>query len=209
VCADDRAGHLFVIGNGFRRSNPSFDRILGNSMFLKEGIRLNVVIYRGTNPVDLAVAEMAAINRGARLMRRAFNKTILTTSSAVQPGLATADVLVIEAQPQLDDFAIESLADEWNMAIDDFTRRGGIVIVLDAPSTVNHGTARVLGNLMSLSRAEATGTLASVTAAGDQAVGRVPLTFALGDSVGYRSTSYVDAATTDTGAVIVAHRTVQ
>src|SRR5206468_231841 len=103
VCADDRAGHFFVIGNSFRRSNPAFDRVLANAMFLREAIRLHVVFYRGTTPLDVAVASVTAANRAARAVRRAYTKTIVTDSAQVQAALATADVLVIEAQPQLDD----------------------------------------------------------------------------------------------------------
>jgi hypothetical protein len=142
------------------------------------------------------------------MLHRTVTKTVITSSAAVQTSLPTTDVLVIEAQPQLDDFGLASLANEWQMVLDDFTRGGGIVIVMDAPSTKNHGTAQVLGALMPLSQAPV-GTIGNVNAPGDQAVGRVPLMFALAESVGYVGpTGFSDAATSDSGAVLVAHRSV-
>jgi hypothetical protein len=209
VCADSRAGHMFVIGNSFRKSNPSWDRMLANALFLREKTTaLNVLVYRGTNGNDFNTGELNAISRGATLMHRTFTKTVITNSAAVQTSLPTADVLVIEAQPQLSDAALAGLADEWSLPIDDFTRNGGTVIVLDAPSTANHGTAQVLGALMPL-RQVAVGTIASVSAYADDATARVPLTFALAESVGYAPSTFVDGAMTDSGAVVVSHRTVQ
>lgn len=209
VCADDRAGHIFAIGNSYRKSNPSWDRILGNALFLKENAKVNVLLYRGTAAVDYNSGAANALARAATMMHRAYTRTVITNSAAVQVSLQTMDVLVIEPQPQLDNVTLASLADEWRQPIDDFTRRGGIVIVLDAPSAKNSGTQQVLGSLMPLTRGPAVGTIASVTNAGDQATGRVPLTFALAESVGYAPSAFVDGAASDTGAVLVAHRVVE
>src|SRR5256885_16534001 len=44
TCADDRAGHMFVVGNSYLKSNPSWDRVLGNAMFLKESPKGNVLV---------------------------------------------------------------------------------------------------------------------------------------------------------------------
>ncbi len=209
VCPDDRAGHIFAIGNSYRLSNPALDRVLGNALFLKEGKKLNAVIFRGTAPSDIVAGTSKAIVRTSLVMKRQVKMIVVANSAALQIALPTADVLVIEAQPQLADETLGSLANEWNLPIDDFTRRGGVVIVLDGPSTTNHGTVQVLGNLMPLVTGVAPGTIASINAVNDQAVGRVPLTFALASSVGYGPSGYIDAAISETGAIIVAHRTVQ
>ena len=209
VCADDRAGHIFVIGNSYRKSNPSWDRMLGNALFLKENAKVNVLVYRGTATTDYNSGTANAIARAATMLHRSYTRTVITSSSAVQTSLPTMDVLVIEAQPQLDNVSLASLANEWSLPIDDFTRRGGIVVVLDAPSTKNAGTQQVLGSLMPLTRSASVGTIASVTNAGDQATGRVPLTFALAESVGYAASSFIDGAASDSGAVLVSHRVVE
>lgn len=208
VCADDRAGHIFVVGNSYRKSNPSWDRVLGNAVFLKESAKVNVLVYRGTAGADYNTGASNAIGRAATIMHRTAGKTIIANSAAVQTSLPTMDVFVVEAQAQLDDAALAALADEWSLPIDDFTRRGGIVVVTDAPSTKNHGTAQVLGGVMPLTQQAPVGTLGTVAVANDQAVGRVPLTFALAESVGYAPSGFVDAATTDSGAVVVVHRNV-
>jgi hypothetical protein len=201
---------MFVVGNSYLKSNPSWDRVLGNAMFLKESTKVNVLVYRGTAAAALNTGAQAALGRAATMLHRTIVKTTITSSAAVQTSLPAMDVLVIEAQPQLDDFGLGSLANEWSMVLDDFTRGGGIVIVMDAPSAKNHGTAQVLGQLMPMHETTSLGTLGTVAAANDQAVGRVPLMFALADSVGYAAPSgFIDAAVSDTGAVLVAHRSVE
>ena len=209
VCADDRAGHIFVVGNSYRKSNGAWDRVLGNALFLRETSTVNVLVYRGSAAADYNTGVTGAISRAATLMHRSFTSTVITSSSAVQTSLTGKDVLVIEPQPQLNDASLAALASEWYQPIDDFTRAGGIVIVLDAASTLNSGTQQVVSSLMPMTRAPSVGTIASVTAAGDQAMGRVTLTFALAESVGYNATSFVDGAVTDSGATLVAHRSVQ
>lgn len=206
VCADDRAGHAFVIANSFRVAVPAFDRALGNAIFLREGVP-NVLIYRGAASLEIHTATANALTRAAKILKpRTMYRTVVRNSAAVQPLLATSHVLVIEPQPQADDATLAALADEWSLPLDDFVRRGGIVIVLDAPSA-NAGTPRVLGSLMAMTRRSSTvGAVVHVAAHGDQASGRVPLMFAAGESVGYAPSGQVDVAVGDSGDVVIAHR---
>ncbi len=120
--------------------------------------------------------------------------------------LPAFDVLVVVAQPQASNEVLDGLANEWRLPIDDFLRRGGVMVVLDAPST-NAGTARVLDTVLPMTRATTTpGGIAQVSSPDGAAVGGVPLMFALGDSVGYRPSGYLDSVTSDSGDVVVAHR---
>jgi len=209
VCADDRAGHVFAIGSSFRTSTPAFDRILGNAAFLHEG-RPNVLVYRDPNtPADVHTGTQAALSRAASTMKRSMVKTVVKGSTGIQPLLPAQDVLIIEAMPNASDQYLTFLADELSLPIDDFTRRGGIVIVLDGPSENNGGTARVLGNVMPVAkRTNAPGGIGYVSAASDISTGRVPLTLALKDSVGFAASDFSDAVTSDSGDVVVIHRAV-
>src|SRR5688500_8596620 len=45
VCADDRAGHVFVIGHSYRDSSPALDRILANAALQSEKATVKVLVY--------------------------------------------------------------------------------------------------------------------------------------------------------------------
>ena len=79
VCADNRAGHIFVVGNSYRKSNPSWDRVFGNALFLKESAKVNIVVYRGTAGADYNNGVANAIVRAAALMHRTYVRMILTS----------------------------------------------------------------------------------------------------------------------------------
>jgi hypothetical protein len=206
VCADDRAGHMFVIGNSYRQPNWSLDRMLGNAIFLREGVP-NVAIYRGNASLEMHTVVSNALTRAAKILKpRTMYRYVARTSPALQVLMPTMQVIVIEPQPQEVDATLQALANEWSLVFDDFVRRGGIVIALDAPSATNAGTAQVLGALMPMTRTHAPGAQVYVTAHGDQVTGRVPLMFAPGEAVGYAPSGFTDAVTDDTGTVMVAHR---
>jgi hypothetical protein len=206
VCADDRAGHIFAIGASYRTSNPALDRVLGNAVFAREGVP-KVLFYRGGAPADIHTGTAAALTRVGQVMRRSSYRTVVTNSVAVQVYLPQNDVFIVEAQPAADDAWLTALADEWSLPIDDFLRRGGIVVVTDAPSATNTGTVRVLGVEMPMSRTTvAPGAIAYVGAPGDLGATRVPLTFAVPDAVGYAPTGHTDVVTSESGDVVVAHR---
>jgi hypothetical protein len=215
VCADDRAGHVFVIGHSYRTSNGALDRVLANAAFMNEHRPGKIVTWNGPlgalTPPELVTGTNAALTRMKTVMKHDFALVRAKYSTAVQTLLPTADVFLIYAQPQVSDDYLQALGDEWRLPIDDFTRRGGIVIVLDAPSA-NHGTAQILtaaGLPVVGARAAAPGGVAYVAAHDDLDAARIPLTFALtADSVGYDPAGAVDVATGESGSVVVAHRTV-
>lgn len=214
VCADDRAGHVSVIGASFETSNPALDRLLGNAVFMTDKRPAKIVTWKGpkgaTAPAEIIAGTNAALNRVSLVMKHAFKLYPAVNSSAIQTMLPTADVLLIYAQPQSTDDYLRALGDEWSIPLDDFTRRGGVVVVLDAPSTVNAGTAQVLApsGLMTVTRSTAPDSIGYVAVHGDAGAAMVPLMFALPGAVGYEPTSYTDLATGDTGSVIAVHRAV-
>jgi hypothetical protein len=214
TCADDRAGHAFVIGHSYRSSNGALDRLLGNAVFLTEKRPVQIVTWMGPpsemTPADIITGTNTALSRAGNLLKHTFAKTRAKYSSMVQTLLPTADVFLIYAQPQASDAYLAALGDEWRIPLDDFTRRGGIVIVLDAPGA-NNGTPQILaasGVMTVTDRAPLASGVAYVAAHDDVAAARIPLTFALRDSVGYAATGYTDVATAETGAVVVAHRAI-
>lgn len=214
VCADDRAGHVTVIGASYRTSNPALDRVLGNAVFMTDKRPAKIVTWKGPRgavaPADVVSGTNAALTRVSLVMKHAFKLYPAATSSAVQTMLPTADIFLVYAQPQSTDDYLHALGDEWSIPLDDFVRRGGVIVVLDAPSTVNSGTAQVLApsSLMTLTRSTAPDSIGYVAAHGDAGTAMIPLMFALPDAVGYEPSTYTDLATGDTGSVIAAHRAV-
>lgn len=207
VCGDDRPGNLFVIGHSYEKSNRALDRLLANAVGTANDGVVDVLIYRGTNSATLAWATNDAIARGSNQTFRPNRRTFTPSSSAAASMLPSFDVLVIAAQPQMSDAELAVVASDLGLAMDDHLRRGGVVIALDAPSTNNSGTATVLRDFLPVRRAtSAPGAVASVSAFENASVGSLPMTFALGNSVGYAATDYTNAVTTESGDVLVAHR---
>ena len=209
-CADDRAGHVFVIGHAYRTSNPALDRLLGNAVFLPATKPARVVTWAGpgTTP-ELVTRTNDAIRRGAAQLRESWKRYNAPSSAAVPVLLANADVFLVYAQPHASDATLQALGGEWALALDDFTRRGGIVIVLDAPGA-NAGTVQVLAasGLLALEGRAPVSGVAFVAAHADVAAAQVPLMFAIGESIGFAPSGWTDVAATETGSVVAVHRAI-
>lgn len=209
VCMDASAGHVFVIGNGYATSNGALDKALGNAVFLNERKPVRVLAYAGTAPAALITGTNAAINRYATARGRTWAKTAITSSADVAIHIDNTDVFLVYAQPQLSSQYLDALGDEWSLRLDNFTRRGGIIIVLDTPST-NVGTPEVLvrSGLLQLTGRTSTGAVSYIGAAEDVGAARVPLMFASAGSVGWTPSSWTNVASSDTGQAVIIHRAI-
>lgn len=207
VCADDRAGHVFVIGHSYKTSNPALDRVLGNALATSSNKNINVALYLGGASSAQRTAVSNAVTRGASLVGYRATKTIATNPVAVQGLLPTSQVLVVAPQAQASDATLDSIAEMWRFPVDDFLRRGGVVIVLDGPSDFNSTTSRVVAHHLSLTRATMSpGATATISAPASAAVGGVPMLFALGESVGYAPSGHDDSVTSESGHAVVVQR---
>jgi hypothetical protein len=207
VCADDRAGHVFVIGHSYKTSNPALDRVLGNALATASNKNIDVAVYLGGASTAQRSAVSNAVSHSAALVGFRATKTLATNPVAVQGLLPTSDVLVVAPQAQASDDSLDSIASQWQFPIDDFLRRGGVVIVLDGPSALNSGTSRVVSHHLPITRATvAPGPTATVSSPASAAVGAVPMLFALGESVGYAPSGFDDSVTSESGHAVVVHR---
>ncbi len=209
TCADATAGHVFVIGHGYATSNGGLDKLLGNAMFLNEKSSLKVLAYAGTAPDALVTGANSAIDRQAIARGRTWTRTQVTSSADVAPNLPNVDVFLVHAQPQQTSTYLNFLGDEWGIYLQQFTRRGGVVIVLDTAST-NVGTAEVLvrTGLMSLGGRSAVTGNAFIGVGEDAAAIRMPLMFATSSSVAWTPSSYANVVTSDAGQAIAIHRAI-
>jgi hypothetical protein len=211
ACADDVAGHVFAIGHSYQTSNPALDRVLANAALANASQPATVVTWRAAGtPRALASATHAALGRGARAANLRFRRVAATSVAEIPALLATANTLLLYAQPDATDAALIELGTTLGGALQDFTARGGIVVVLDAPGA-NAGTVQVLsaaGLLAPTDRAVEVGGMAYVADHADQSMSRVPLAFALDASVGYAPAGDGDVAIGERGHVVVVHRVV-
>lgn len=209
VCADATAGHVFVIGHGYATSNPALDRVLGNAVFMHEKNPVKVLAYAGTAPSALVTGTNSAIDRQATARGRTWQRTQVTSSADVAFQLPNVDVFVVYAQPLQTSLYLNYLGDEWGIYLQQFTRRGGVVVVLDTAST-NVGTAEVLTRtgLMSLTGRTAVTGNAFIGVAEDAGAVRMPLMFATSSSVGWAPSNWTNVASSDAGQAIVIHRAI-
>lgn len=207
VCADDRAGNIFVIGHTYKTANPALYRVLGNALATAPNKNINVAVYVGGASSLQRSAVSNAVSYGAGSVGYRATKTLATNPVAVQGLLPTSDVLVIGPQAQASDAELDSIKAQWQFPIDDFLRRGGVVIVLDGPSSNNSTTARVVAHHLPLTRATMSpGATATISAPASAAVGGVPMVFALGESVGYAPSGHDDSVTSESGHAVVVQR---
>ncbi len=209
VCMDASAGHVFVIGNGYATSNGALDKAIGNAVFLNERKPVRVLAYAGTAPANLISGTNAAISRYATARGRTWAKTAITNSADVAINIDNADVFLVYAQPQLSTEYLAALGNEWSLRLDNFTRRGGIIIVLDTPSA-NAGTPEVLvsSGLLQLTGRTSTSAVSYIAAAEDVGAARVPLMFATTSAVGWTPSSWTNVASSDTGQAVIVHRAI-
>jgi hypothetical protein len=145
-CADRIAGQAVVIGHDFSNANTAMQRLLGNAVFLGLGAPVRVLVYAGdSSPVSRSGVERA-IDVVKAETGRAWQRTD-AVESLVPLQLSAADVFLIHAQVEASNSTLMKLSTQWASALNRFVSIGGVVVVVDAPSTpstLNNGTFQVL-----------------------------------------------------------------
>jgi hypothetical protein len=179
VCEAAGTGRVIVIGHDYLNNRPAMNRILGNAVFLWPVNPVRLLTYAsGADPAAVAGAD-AAIAQVAAATGRIVARTV-ATSVDVPSMLPTSDVFLVYAQVQTDDTTLAALGQLWASALDAFVAAGGTIVVLDAVSAANSGTAQILvqASLFDLTRnASATSDVCSVVARGDALATGLPRTY--------------------------------
>jgi len=81
------------------------------------------------------------------VVARTYTIHAATSAATVPDQLEDADLFLVYAQANASDGTLRSLGYDWHDALVEFLARGGVVVVLDAPSLMNAGTYQVLGTL--------------------------------------------------------------
>jgi hypothetical protein len=143
ACADRIAGQAVVIGHDFIGSNNAMQRLAGNAVFLARGAPVRVLVYRGEASDASASGVEGAIDVVKNELGRDWRK-VDAVESIVPLQLANADALLVHAQAGARNSTLTKLGQQWGNAIAQFLNSGGVVVLFDAPSTLNDGTFRIL-----------------------------------------------------------------
>ncbi|HET8933391.1 MAG TPA: hypothetical protein VFN67_08135 [Polyangiales bacterium] len=142
-CADAIAGHAVVIGHDFTNANTAMQRLVGNAVFLGLGAPVRVLVYTG----DADPKSSAGVERAIDVVKVETGRDwqrVEAIESLVPLQLSAADVLLIHAQVEASNSTLRKLGEQWGNALAQFVSIGGVVIVIDAPSTRNNGTFQIL-----------------------------------------------------------------
>lgn len=143
-CGAPTAGHLVVIGHDYRLPNVAIDRILSNGVFIVQQNPVRVAIWQGdTDPLS-AAGISRALDEAASRVGRGWQPIDVTDADRLPFELARADVVIFAPQPTANPFDLEALTFKWGQALSDFLEQGGVVILLEALSSTNQGTHRIL-----------------------------------------------------------------
>jgi hypothetical protein len=212
LCVAAVTGDVVVLGHDYERRRTGMARLVGNAVFLGDGNPTRVTTYRGS----VTAASEAGINASVDLVAGTIGRTWVRTELAatdtdtVTSALRASDVFLIYPQPGATNEALDALSMDWEPAMQELVRRGGVIVLLDAQTPSNDGTFRILqGTTLfnAMSRATvATGTSVNVLAAGDPVARLVPLTYRAEDhTVFFTTTDTVVVSGVAAGAVVV-HR---
>ncbi len=210
-CSGPLAGHVVLIGHDYVERRRGMSRLVGNAVFLARGNPVRLLAYRGGASAASVAGTDAAIMDTSSELGRTTVRTLVTTAAEVPLQLANADALLVYAQEGATDAELRDFGSTLRVALAQFIARGGVVVVLDAPSAMNAGTYQILGSaglLMCSGRTETTGSTITISSAADAVALRVPLAYlAERRSVRFDSTEAVMVARDPTGPVVI-HRTV-
>ncbi len=200
ACAIGFPGHVILVGHDYQANREGQNRVAGNAIFTSFAAAPEVVGYRGTATMTAVQGITRAVDQVAGERGRTWNLTMVGADE-VTAALDEADVFVVF--PQSDgttDAAIAELGALWSVALDTYTRRGGVVVVFDGPAT-HSGTWQVLARAALLDvggQVTITGDEVTLTDPSDTVAFGVPIRY-----VGERETVRFEA--TDGAQSVVAH----
>lgn len=180
-CLGSQPGHVIVIGHDYERPRLGMNRLVGNAVFLALGPTVDVLAYRGDATSAVVNGTRVAIDQVAAETGRAWTETAAATTAAIEAGLATTDVLLIDSQDGAgaSDAELIQLGVDLEAELDGFLGRGGIVVLLDGEAA-HGGTFQVLqaaGLFTAGGRTVVTGDVMAVVAPADAIASNVPSSY--------------------------------
>ncbi len=211
ACESALAGHLVVIGHDFEVRRSAMSQLLANAVLLTGASPVRIVAWdAATTPASVTgTSDGIDDGRGART----YTLRVAATAAQVPVLLATADSFLVFAQRGATDAELMALGTMWRTALGQFLARGGVVVVLDAPSLTNGGTHQIL-RAAGLFTATATSELVTPRLdtvpgrAGDPVLVGVPLSYRGEQHTVFYSTLDPDAIVRSASGPVVFDRTI-
>lgn len=158
ACVTPRDGHLVVIGHDYELRRMDMSRIVANAVLLPARSPVRVLAFEGDATAAGIAGTLAALADATGPGTIALTAT--SDVSAVPVGLEQADTFLVYAQTGASDGKLREMGYAWGEALREYLDRGGVIVVLDAPSLTNGGTHQLL-DAAGLFHATATSELSS------------------------------------------------
>lgn len=211
TCEAALAGRLVLIGHDYVRRRSAMSRLLANAVLLSGASPVRIVAWNAS----ATAASIAGTNGGIDDGRGGRTYTLLVAGAPEEVPLLldSADSFLVYAQEGATDAELSGLGAMWSTALGQFLDRGGVVVVLDAPSATNAGTYQIL-EAAGLFTATASSELVTprldtvMGRAGDPVLVGVPLSYRGEQHTVFYSTLDPDAIVQSTSGPVVFDRTV-
>jgi len=141
-CTSGGDGHLVLIGHDYETHRIEMSRVLANAVFLAAAASPRVLAYQASATATSIAGTNAAIAEAAA--GRSYSIRSSGSAASVPVALESADVFLVYAQANASDAALRSVGYAWGLALSSFLARGGVIVVLEAPSLANVGTFQIL-----------------------------------------------------------------
>ncbi len=128
-CQGEAWGHIVAIGHDYATSHPAMRRVLANAVSLTATNDVGVAWWPSESP---SMAHYPALSLGMSAMSRPWHQVAFPASPA--SSFDGVDVVIVPPE-DIDGDASEQAGAAWATALDEFLRRGGVVVVLDGAGT--------------------------------------------------------------------------
>ncbi len=163
VCAGAISGHIVAIGHDFAHYDAAMARVLADSVALGVHHDVAVARWQGTASNSASTGTSAALTAGMSTLPRPWHWTAMPSSPAPLTGI---DVVLVDAQLG-DATALETTGAAWKSAFDDFLVRGGVIVVLEGPTSASYHLADGAGLYTIGAPVDCGGQLAHIVAPND------------------------------------------
>lgn len=131
-CVGATSGHLIAMCMSFESQSSPQTRLLANSVFLSVANPVKILGYVKDTPSQVESGTDFALSQAASLQGRAFETTKVSDPDVIAELLTRTDydVLIVYDQPQAEAGSLADSGQAWAETVQEFTRTGGVVIVL-------------------------------------------------------------------------------
>lgn len=142
ACTSAPPGHLVLIGHDYESRRFAMSTMLGNAIFLSTRASVRLLAYEVDSTAAAIAGTDAAIAEST--VASPLTRSVAPDADSVPVLLDAADVFLVYGQAGASDATLRATGYAWHDALAGFLQRGGVVIVLEAPSLSNGGTYQIL-----------------------------------------------------------------